>query len=281
MELTDQQLRQLVERLDVKLLAENLSPSARFFQLTIRARKELGIVGGGALTGPNSPLILQRMKAIHSEYFRDEDLAVGSVHAGIFTFRGLVGLISIPHAVGEVRIDAYKQINFSDLQKSQIQNDPISRVDFAEAFNDILYFGVRLAGWSEFERLPENSKNTFELAGFHLQSSAAVLSSLLNHKGATQSAILASELSLKAALRAFGYSDKELKNFSHDLRKCAETLNKCTNGFLNDNLERDILNLPPFVPNRYSEKQPNKLQTASILMSAQRIAAAAMRTVVK
>ena len=115
------------------------------------------------------------------------------------------------------------------------------------------------------------------LQRFQTQSAGATLCAAYDGRGAVQSALVAAELSMKAALKGAGAEEDELKDFGHDFMKLAKAVGNTWETFELSTVMEHIRVLPQLVPNRYSPEQPGRNETGSIVMSSQAIAGAVSR----
>jgi len=114
-----------------------------------------------------------------------------------------------------------------------------------------------------------NSREYLTLASFQMQSAAATLVGAFDTRGAIQSAIIGTELALKAALIGAGYNDEQLKKLGHDIDKIVDKVAVAYPGFNHEAVRKRIEVLPHFVHNRYSPQQPDRVTTGAIVMAAQ------------
>lgn len=116
------------------------------------------------------------------------------------------------------------------------------------------------------------------LARLHLHAAAAILTGGYDHRGAVQSALLATELSLKSGAAAQNLSEKAIKDqFGHDLDELAVFVGNVWPAFDADRVRRVISRQPKYVPNRYSANQPKRLEAGHTVMGAQFVVAEVMR----
>jgi hypothetical protein len=111
-----------------------------------------------------------------------------------------------------------------------------------------------------------------------IEAAAATATGAYDFRGTVQSALLGTELALKAGLAAHGVSDKELRlRFGHDLPKAAQHLQSLESAFDVGRVKRVVCAFPPYVSSRYVGAQPTRMETGHILMGAQYVASEVTR----
>jgi hypothetical protein len=116
------------------------------------------------------------------------------------------------------------------------------------------------------------------LARLHLHAAAAILTGGYDSRGAVQSALLATELSLKAGAAAQSLSEPELKQrFGHNLTALVDFVGGAWVAFDADRVRRVIARQPQYVPNRYAPIQPERREVGHVVMGAQYIVAEVVR----
>ena len=101
-------------------------------------------------------------------------------------------------------------------------------------------------------------------------------------RGAVQSAILSSELVLKAGAAIAGATEDELKDprrFGHNRVKALDKAAEALPGLDRDRIGRVVAAQPNYVENRYSDAQPSRVETGHLAMGAQYIAAEVIRQI--
>ena len=122
-ELNDQQIWELISTIEDELFADGLDPKQRHFQLPVKAMERLGYTTF-ALSGPNEPASLRRIRAIHQTLYRTKDVAVGGLHGGAFMFRGIAVEVRVPRFFGSVQIHPFEYNDLSPRQKEWLASDP-------------------------------------------------------------------------------------------------------------------------------------------------------------
>ena len=276
---TPDEILALVSETEDELYAQGVPPRARSLKLPGLVMNKLGYEKV-VIMGPSQPRLVRHIKAMHDQFFRPHDLAIGGVHGGVFVFRGIVGRIHMPIAFGTVSINPFHFSDFSEFQLNWICNTQKGQDDYLAAFCDIWDFGGGLGPIDGYRQPPGDSLAYFDRAAFQLQGAGAALIAAFDSRGAVQSALLAAELALKGGLLAKGEPENTLaKTYGHDLLKASKALNAHVSGFDLPRVETAIAILPKLVSNRYAKDQPEVMETGDIVMACQFIAAEAMRAV--
>ncbi len=274
--LSDQEIFDLILKLEDELFLEGMEPKARHFELPRRAMQRLGYTSF-IFVGEGSPDILNRIRAIHSELYRKTDVAMGGLHGGAFMFRGIAVKVYTPIMFGSVRIDPLELCDLNPLQKQWLTSEQKYYEQYLDTFSDVFDVAGGLHGLGSYDELPDTAQPLFTLASFQLQAASATLCAAFDTRGAIQSSIIGAELALKAAVASKGANEADLKKFGHNLSKLATAIAENYPTFDVDSVNRRIATLPSYVRNRYSEAQPSRLETGNIVMASQFVAAASMR----
>jgi hypothetical protein len=123
----------------------------------------------------------------------------------------------------------------------------------------------------------DHCKSLMELSHFQLQAAAAVVTGAYDFRGAVQSALIGTELALKAGLAANGEDENKIKTYGHILPKAIDSLAAYEPKFDADRVRKVAGTFPPYVANRYSPIQPERREIGHIIMGAQYIASEVMR----
>lgn len=274
---SDDELYALILKLEDELDEAGIDPDKRAWELPRKAMRELGYVNYVLSEGSPPQVLFDRIRSMHLLLYRPKDVAAGAIHGGAFMFRGIATLIEIPMMFGEVNIDLLKLCDLTQDQITWLSKRPNELQSYCDTVHDLLDFAGGFFGMGGFDLAPEESMPFFFLARSHLHAAAATLCAALDTRGCTQSAILGSELALKAAIAGTGAQERDLRSFGHDLDRMANAVADCYPVVKRDQLLHHVALLPPFVANRYSMKQPTRREAGAIVMSAQFIAAEAMR----
>lgn len=268
---TDQQLFDMILSAEDKLDSEGKDINRRQLEVPAIVMNQIGFVSYVSM-GPSEPEVLQRIRNIHKSLYRTKDLAIGGLHGGIFMFRGIVGSISIPIIFGKVQIEPLKMTDLSENQIRWLCSRKSDLDAFIETFADLFDFTASVHPMGNYQPVRKECRNLLTLASFQLQAASATLRSAYDTRGAIQSALIGTELALKAPLKGDGASDEKLRKIGHNLRNAAEAVATSYPSFELPKVIRKIDEMPNYVENRYSSEQPDRLTTGRIVMAAQFIA---------
>lgn len=198
---------------------------------------------------------------------------------GVFMFRDMFCRLYAPLAYGRCRIDFWQMLDLSDFQKQWLANDPEALARFVDQAMDVLDFGY---GWQEFgygRTTDPRGKDFIWRAHVQLEAASATATTAYDFRGTIQSALLGTELALKAGLAAEGVDDTELrsKKIGHNLEAAATKLGGFCSGFDLDRVVRVVRMFPDFVASRYELPAPSRVETGGILMGAQYVASEVTR----
>jgi hypothetical protein len=150
---------------------------------------------------------------------------------------------------------------------------------FHDQFIDIFDFAGTMGRLGDYKMPPKEAQELFQLASFQLQAAAAALSVAFDFRGAIQSCLIGTELSLKAGLAAQGADEKVRRKHGHDLASAAKAFSMGSQAFDLDLVLRTIQRLPQYVENRYSPEQPDRMAVGHIVMGAQYVAGEVARQI--
>lgn len=275
-DITDDELQRRVIEADEEAFKEDVEPKQRVFPVIFKVMNRLGRKDY-ALAGVGIDPLVDRIHDIHAGLYRPSDLAMGGIHGGIFMFRDVFARVHVPHMYGMVAIDPFKLTDLTDIQLGWLASRPDDMSAFFDQFIDIFDFAGGIGNLADFKTPSADSLNLFHLAAFQLQAAAASLTAAFDIRGAIQSALIGTELALKAGLAAAGVDEAGRKTHGHNLVSSATDLHSHYPNFDLDRVTRVVAKLPPYVGNRYSPVQPDRVETGHIVMGAQYIAGEAMR----
>ena len=185
-------------------------------------------------------------------------------------FRDMFCHLYAPIAYGRVKIDFWQLLDLTDFQKRWLASMPDELSRFTDQAMDIMDFGF---GWHEFghnRAINDRGKELIWRAHTQLEAAAATAVNAYDLGGSLQSALLGTELALKAGLAAHGISDQDLKRkFGHNLIAAAAQLAIFEPNFDMDRVSRVVSTFPDFVASRYDIPPPSRIETGHILMGAQ------------
>ena len=241
------------------------------------ALASFGIYAAIASSMPDSP-VAARCKKLNDELFLPKDLQMGSFHLGVFMFRDMFCHLYAPGSFGSPAIDMWNYLDLSDFQKDWLRTLPDELARFEDQSIDILDFGYGWRAFGEGRELDRRGADLIRRSHVQIEAAAAVAAGGGDLSGSMQSALLGTELALKAGLAAHWVEDDDLKNlFRHDLKKLAKSLAKHEPRFDLDRVLRVIRLFPNYVKDRYSLPPKSRVETGHILMGAQYVASEVTR----
>lgn len=267
-DIPDENLLYLVGTTDKKLFDAGEDIKQRYWKVPDEVMKKLGYISY-VMAGPGKPAILERIEAAFASIYRKQDIAMGG-HIGIFMYRDIFARIGVPMAYGTVSINPFEHVELTSVQLRIIQTEPEEMETYLDQFSDVadVQYGV-----SEIKKpFSENELvgRFIGLARLHLHSASAVLTGGYDYRGAVQSSLLATELSLKSGAAALGLDEDEIrKRYGHDNAKIADFVGSGWTRFDLARVKRVIAKQPPYVLNRYSAAQPDRREVGNLVMGAQ------------
>jgi hypothetical protein len=275
-DLSDEQLLYLVGQTDAALFHSGIEIERRPFEVPRAVMKKLGYVSY-IIAGAGKPVILDRIEDIFSSIYRKQDLAVGG-HIGVYMFRDIFARIGVPRAYGTVAIRPLDCVELTDVQKRIMSADPPEVETFLDQFFDVADVQYGSVELKEPYCAIELVERFLGLARLHLHAAAAVVTGGYDYRGAVQSALLATELALKAAAATRGLTEDEIRaKFGHDVGALVTFVEASWPKFDASRVRRVLQSQPQYVPNRYSKTQPNRLEVGHTVMGAQYVAAEVVR----
>lgn len=233
------------------------------------------------MPGPRPKGPYQRVEDMFDAFYSRHDRATGG-HIGVLLFRDTFARVSLPRVYGTRAIKLIDSVDLTPLQKRAVMLDPVLHAMIVDQVIDV---GDADTG---FETLTHPKANDplviklLNLSRFHLHATAAILTGGYDYRGAVQSAILSTELVLKAGAVIAGATEAELgkrEKFGHDQTKALNKAAEALQGMDCDRIARVIARQPNYVDNRYSNAQPSKIEAGHLAMGAQYIAAEVIRQI--
>jgi hypothetical protein len=232
------------------------------------------------LVGPHAPPEIHLIRELQKLMFREADIGSGAMHFGAFMFRDMFGRFSVPVGFGRFSLKPLEEIDFSESQIRWLCSDEETLFSYEDQYFDVCDIASGAHELGSDQPLPDQASHLVRLAHFNLEASAGALCRAYGYVGSTQSALLAVELSLKAALLARGTSESELKkSYGHNLGKLASEFASHNSGFDGALVGAVIDRLPAYVPNRYDPEQPSRVESGHIVMGAQFIVSEVIRAI--
>ncbi|CAN0108682.1 unnamed protein product, partial [Chrysoparadoxa australica] len=245
------ELEQLAIEADDEGLANGEEPKQRAFGNVLRVLQKLE-VDGVPIAGDRSPHIVRRVHKANERLFLPVDMQQGGIHLGFFMFRDLFARLYVPIIFGMPSVDFWGLLDFSDEQKRWIASDTDSLARFDDQCLDLMDFGYGFMEFGHTRQVPEEAKNLIFRAHVQLEAAAATATSAFDYRGTLHSALLGTELALKAGLAANGCDADFLKNkIGHKVKKAAIELGKLEENFDSARVEKAVSAFPDFVQSRY------------------------------
>ncbi|WP_155931538.1 hypothetical protein [Methylopila sp. 73B] len=232
------------------------------------------------LAGQDGPPIYERIYALYKSFYGKKAFASGG-HIGVYLFRDVYVRISVPHMYGEQAFDPLDAVDFTDLQRMVVQ----SSLSQAERCIDQVLDVLDIQYGSHIIKNPykgiELVDRYIDYSRLHLHAAAAILTGGYDGRGAVQSALLSTELALKAAGAALGLTDDQLrerKQFGHDTLKLCNFIAGKIHTFDVERVKAVVDRQPKYVLNRYEASQPSPQVTGHVVMGAQYILSEVVRS---
>lgn len=274
--LSDDELLSFVVAADKKLFDEGVEIRQRAWRVPRRLMGEFGYVEYVS-SGAGMPLILKRIQAAMSSFYRQQDLANGG-HIGVFMYRDIFARIAVPMVFGVVQLNPFHFVELTPAQMNVIQSEPDQMNIYIDQFFDVLDIQFGIMELREPFASMELVVRFLGLSRLHLHSAAAVLTGGYDHRGAIQAALLASELGLKAGIASLGLSEQEIKKkFGHGNAAAAAFVGASWSNFDLERVQRVLAKQPHYVPNRYAAVQPARREVGELVMGAQYLVAEVIR----
>jgi hypothetical protein len=275
---TDEELIEALKSADSEGLRLGEEPPARSLLNISRALRTFGYESF-VLVGRGAPPIVARAHKLNDLLFVPKELHIGGMHLGAFLYRDMFCRLYAPVGFGQGYIDFWQMLDLSDFQKQWLAENPDDFARFTDQAADILDFGYGSQEFGHQRTIDPRGRELIWRAHLQLEATAATATSAYDFRGTIQSALLGTELSLKAGLAALGVSETELKSkrIGHNLEAAATRLGALRPSFDTDRVVRVVKNFPDFVASRYDLPAPSRIETGHILMGAQYVASEVTR----
>jgi hypothetical protein len=206
--------------------------------------------------GRGAPPIARRAQELNAQLFLPKERQAGGLHLGVFLFRDMFCRLYAPIAFGTCAIDFWQMLELSDLQKAWLAESPEQLATFGDRARDLIW-----------------------RAHVQLEAAAATATGAYDYRGTVQSALLGTELALKAGLAAHGMTDRELagRGLGHKLTALTAKLAEFEPDIDADRIGRVVATFPDFVSSRYDTAPPDRVSTGHIIMGAQYVASEVTR----
>lgn len=275
-DLSDEEILYVVGQADAELFRAGMDVGRRDWEVVSLIMQRFGFESY-VMAGPGTPPILERVKAAFRSIYRPQDIAMGG-HIGVFMYRDIFARISVPIVFGTVGINPFDFVELTPVQRRIIQTEPDEMASYLDQFADVgdIQYGTMELN-PPFASM-ELAVRFISLARLHLHAAAAVLTGGYDHRGAVQSALLATELALKSGAATQGLVEIEIKKrFSHDLSALASFVGSAWSAFDIDRVGRVLSKQPQYAPNRYSPQQPERREVGHLVMGAQYLVSEVVR----
>lgn len=273
-ELSDEYLLLLIDEADRELHAKGLNLSARRFRSVAEVCSRLGyqfIIGG-----PKDPFI-DKLHDLTQCFFRPKDGGAPSIFSGLMAHLGFTFQVHVPVVYGHVKVNPFDHTDATEWQLRRIYR--VSH-EFDECFKqvcDVWDVGTQLAPLDGKKKLLGRVSELFDLSAFHLTAAVCTLSQRSANRGAAQSALISSELAIKALHLENGRSEDWIKkNIGHDLNRGLDDLTVKL-GIDAPSVKNVIQRLPSMVGERYGDVEVPALKMNELVLLAQSVLAAVAR----
>jgi len=272
---SDEELLFLIDEADRKLHLQGLHLSARKMRCVVEVCKQLGYTYSIGVT--SNPFV-DRVRGLARNFFRPKDGGAPSIFTGLMIHLGFCFQVHVPITFGRVSIQPFDHTDATEWQLKRIFR---VREDFEVCFGqlcDVWDVGTQLAPMDDKERLTGRIAELFDLASYHLTAAVSTVSQRSANRGAAQSALIASELAIKAVHLKNGRTEDWIKkHVYHDLSKdLPEIQAMLGNDYV---LVLDaVKRLPPLVAERYGNVELQARKIADLVILSQQILGAVARS---
>ncbi len=275
----DEDLLYMVAQTDRKLFEEGMNVKTRAYEVPSQVMKDLGYRSGFVIAGVGTSEIFQRIESAFNSIYRKRDLAMGG-HIGMFMYRDIFARFSPPMVFGQVKYNPWEFVDLTRVQLRIIQTEPDEMKTFIDQFVDVSDIQDGISRLNKQVAAIELAVRYIDLARLHLHAASAILTGGYDYRGAVQSALLASELALKAGAAAHGKTEDGMRTeYSHRTDKIADFIGEKCPSFEVARVKRVLAAQPQYVVNRYSKEQPGKREVGLMTMGAQFLVAEVVRQI--
>lgn len=263
---------EFIRKVDDKLMADDVKLHARPFRVAIAWMREKNIAGDVF-----DKSIWNPMMDIYKRLYPNGDFSMPALLVGGVALRDIMYPVRVNVGFGTFSVDPLKCIEIAQEElELMFRHYPeqgwrafygvCDLLDFAYGVDDLVKAG------SIALDLLNNSRSS-------IAATPRILTGACDIDAAVQTACLAAELSMKAALKHLGRSEPELKKFSHRLTDLATALIRLKPTSSDDRLRTACANFPNYIDSRYSSHGLTRLELMALSMRAQFVAAEAIRRV--
>ncbi len=272
-EIDDATLADFVKRADTEMEAEGVPIMARPIHLMRKIREHLGI----GLT--NRHPLYRRAAAMLDDLYPKRELSIQPLYRGAFLFRECLYTLGIGLVLGIVRgLDLRKTLpDMPEYRWRQLRSSEGDMRRFLDQVCDVFDFAQGVDDLSRSTTVSQRTTELLRVGKSHLETAAIAAIETRDREAALHSCFLAGELLLKGALAAKGCDEKQLRAYSHDLRRLARRVAELYPSLSAARLFAALSKLPQGVSSRYSSSNPSAEDAGHALMSAQYIGGAVLR----
>lgn len=277
--ISDEELFKKLIEVDGRLFQQGIGVKRRAWDVPLAIMKDYGYENAAiVVSGFGKSADMQRLEDMFHDFYRPQDLAVGG-HIGVFMYRDVFALVDLPRVYGTRHVDLIEAVKLSDLQKIAIASEPQLFNAMLDQVIDIFDIQFGVPAIKEPYKSNGSALKFINLAQLHLHGAAAILTGGYDHRGAIQSALLATELALKAGASVAGISEETLKfkPYGHNTAKSLEAAQGGLPDLDHERIERVIKRQPDYVNNRYTFDQPPRRKAGHLVMGAQFVVAEVVR----
>ncbi|MBU0516835.1 MAG: hypothetical protein KJ621_18940 [Proteobacteria bacterium] len=269
---------ELIKSIEKELIAQEVLPKARPLKTMMEIGKSLNIP---VSFFDSNDEIVRLVEEYYKEHYKQEDLAIGAIHRGIFCFKDLYFLLEVPIVYGTVEIDCMRSLmDMSDEMKKELRSSNEDWRIFIDQHCDLYDFGLGIYDPGFEKRMSSRAFEWFLKAKEHLESATEILMSSSKKQTAIEISRLATEMFFKGALVSKGYTDNDMKRkFVHNLPKLVKEVVNNFPGIDYERLFRAINMLSHKEDERYYDKGYSRRQIGLAAMSAQFVAGEVTRQI--
>lgn len=276
--ISDEHLLFIVGETDKELFSQGVDIRRRTWEVAGVVMRRFGYESF-VMAGLGKPPLLTRIEDLMQQMYRPQDFASGG-HIGVYMYRDIFAKISVPWVFGKAGFNPVDFVDLTPIQRLILQTEPDLIECYLDQFNDVadIQYGYMEAKkpFSDIELLMRFAG----LAKLHLHGASAVLTGGYDFRGAVQSALLATELALKAGAAGQGLTEAKIKHqFGHKLNELAAFVGESWPDFDAARVQRVLSTQPLYVLNRYADEQPSRLAVGHIVMGAQFIVSEVIRQI--
>jgi len=271
----DLALDSLVMEVDDELVQEGLQP----YQLPINACSRIADrIGISFSIGQEKDDFVEAVHKIYEKLYRASDLHMPPMHIGTFMFRDVFLPLRVFVIYGKVRLSPMQGMHDvpENVLKWVFHNDETGQT-FCDQWIDLYDFVYGLDDVEKLKNHPAQAIEFWLLAKQQLEGAAATLLGSIDKYTVIQNSVIAMELLLKGALFANGMTEKEVRNYSHNMKELVEKACEIMPNADHTRLKMMVGRAPKLVERRYQMKDYKRTELGQIMMDAQYAAGEVLR----